>query len=120
MKVHPFLSVGDVVRHRLLGREKIVVGMGEDRYLCIVREDMLQNGRLRPNARVALHRAEHLQKIGHIEIGNAVDLTNLCTKELKQVRRVGRRNIFTQEIIPYLLFLVAGALIVLAVLSIKP
>ena len=111
------ISVGDVVRHRVLGSEKVVVGIGSGRYLCASREDVLGDGRLRPAARVALHRRESLDKVGRHGTVIEVDLTQLCEQESKQVHRMRKRNIFKEEIVPYGLFLLAGLLILLAILS---
>ena len=110
-------AVGDIVKHRILGREKVVVGMGEDRCLCAYREDIQQDGHLRPNARVALHRQESLHRIGHYGEVVPISLNDLYGKELKQKRWLHRRNLFREEVVPYFLFLVASALIVLALLS---
>ena len=111
------LSVGDVVRHRILGSEKVVVGIGQDRYLCVYREDVQGDGYLRPNARIAMHRQENLHKIGRIDAVNPVALDQLFGKELKQIRHLRKRNFFKEEVVPYLLFAVASVLIALAFFS---
>ena len=111
------LSVGDVVRHRVLGSEKIIVGISSGRYLCASCEDVLEDGRLRPEARVALHHRESLDKIGRHGTVVTVNLHQLCEKEFKEVHRLRRRNIFREEVIPYSLFLLASILIVLGILS---
>ena len=114
---HIMITVGDVVRHRVLGNEKVVVGIGEDRYLCVYREDVRQDGSLRPNARVAMHRQENLHKIGHLAVAASINLAHLYGKEFKQTRRLRKGNLFLEEIVPYTLFAVAVIFIVLAVLS---
>ena len=111
------LDVGDVVQHRILGSEKVIVGVGEDRYLCAHRDDILGDGRLRPQARVALHRQESLRKIGRHDPVVAVNLGTFYGKEFKQHHRLRRMNQWMDDIIPYFLFLVAAVLIVLAVFS---
>lgn len=111
------LSVGDIVRHRVLGADKVIVGIGEDRYLCVYREDLRNDGSLKPEARVAMHRKENLHKVGEADAVIQIDLDALYGKEFRQVRRFRRRNLFTEEVIPYFLFAVASLLIVFAVLS---
>jgi len=102
------LEIGDVVRHRVLGSEKIVVGIGGNRFLCAYSSDLLKDGHLRPQARIALHREEHLEKVGHVE-AHSVNLSQLYEKELKTTRRLRRRNLFRREIAPAVLFAVAVA-----------
>ena len=111
------LSIGDVVRHRILGNEKVIVGIGQDRYLCVYREDVEENGNLRSNARVAMHRQENLHKIGRIGIVSSVSLDQLYGKEFKQTRHLRRRNLFIEEIVPYTLFAVAMVFITMALFS---
>jgi len=111
------LEVGDVVRHRVLGSEKIVVGVSRDRYLCVYQGDVGEDGRLQPNARVAMHRGESLRKVGRLDTILPVNLEELYGQEYKQTTRLRRRNLFREEIVPYTLFLVATLLIILAVFS---
>ena len=111
------LAIGDIVTHRILGTDKVIVGLRKDRYLCVPREDIQEDGRLRPEACVALHHRENLDKTGHYGAVIAVDLSKLCEKEFKQIHHFRRRNIFREEVIPYSLFLLASILIVLGILS---
>jgi len=92
------LSVGDVVQHRILGSEKVIVGVGADRYLCVSQEDIGRDGRLRPKARVALHRAESLRKIEHREDVVPVQLDRLAEKEFKQTHRLRIEAIFFKAV----------------------
>ncbi len=113
----PPLSIGDIVKHRVLGKEKVVVGIGDDRYLCVPREEIREDGRLRPEARVALHHGASLDKVGTHGKVVAIDLRQLYAEEYKQIRRLHRRNLFREEVLPYSLFLLASLLILLAVFS---
>ena len=110
-------AIGDVVQHRILGSEKVIVGLREDRYLCASRGDIQENGRLRPEARVAMHRRESLRKVGRLETVRPVNMTDLYEQEYRQTHRIHRKNFFKEEMIPYSLFLLAVVLIVLALLT---
>lgn len=112
------LDVGDIVLHRLLGKEKVIVGVGQDRYLCAYRGDIGRDGHPRPNARLAMHREESLSKIGHHEFVVPVDLHHLCGKEFRRVRKFfGQPILRKEEIFSFALLFTVGVLIVLAFLS---
>lgn len=110
------LQTGDVVRHALLDTEKIVVGVGEDRYLCVHLEDVDPYGHLRPNARVAMHRGVSLHKVGHREGILGVDLHHLYQGEGTS-RHTFLRRLLRERILIQALFLLAFLFIILAVVS---
>ena len=107
---------GDIVRHKLLESEKVVVGAGKDRYLCVRLEDIGEDGRIRTNARVAMHQGDHLRKVGHREDVVAIDMNALYEKE-KMMRHSLRHRWLRQEILVNTLFILAMLLIVMAVFS---
>lgn len=107
---------GDIVRHTLLESEKVVVGVGKDRYLCVRLEDIGEGGRIRTNARVAMHQGHHLRKVGHHEDVIAIDINALYEKE-KLMRHSLRHRWLRQEILVNTLFVLAMLLIVMAVFS---
>ena len=97
-------AVGDVVRHRLLAREKVIVGIRENRCLCASREDILEDGRLRPNARVVLHHQESLEKIGSLGKITPVHFDRLYDHDPKQVLR--KRYFSKEQLLLYALLIV--------------
>ena len=115
--MEPALSVGDIVRHRVLGKEKVIIGIGKDRYLCATPEDIQADGRLRSQARVTLHRGKNLHKIDHHGKVMAVSLDHLYERELKQARRLQRRDAFKKRAMPYLLLTVTVVPICFVLLS---
>ena len=110
-------SVGDIVWHRIMGTEKVVVGVKGDRYLCAYRRDIRENGCLLGEARVAIHRRESLRKVGRLETVLPVSLTDLYEEEYKEIFRIYKKNLFREEIIPNGLFFLAMILVVLALLA---
>lgn len=107
---------GDVVQHQILGTDKVVVGVGNDRYLCVHIEDISAEGQIRPNARVAIHRATNLQKVGRRENVAEVNLNNLYGRELV-ARHTFTPHWFKEEFISQGLFLLACLLIIFALIS---
>ena len=75
------LHIGDIVRHAILETDKIIVGIGKDRYLCVHLEDVDPGGRLRPNSRVAMHRGIHLERVGYRKGVAEVNLGQLYQQE---------------------------------------
>ena len=113
------LAVGDIVRHEIFGSQKVIVGIGKNRYLCASPEDIQADGHLRPQARVALHRGESLYKIGHYGKVIAIDIGHLYEKELKQAGRLQRAAIFKKKAVPYLLLIVVVAPTCYALLAVR-
>jgi|GEM_PF-2749692 len=107
---------GDIVEHKVLETKKIVVGIGKDRYLCVHPEDIGPDGRVRPNARVAMHRANNLQKVGYRHDVEGIDLGHLYQKE-SVARYTFVKRVMRQEVLAQGLFALAAVLIVLALLS---
>lgn len=107
---------GDIVQHELLESQKVVVGIGKDRYLCVRLEDIGEDGRIRANARVAMHQRHHLRKVGHREDIAAIDMNALYEKE-KVMRHSLQHRWLRQEILINTLFVLAMLLVVMAVFS---
>jgi len=107
---------GDIVRHTVLESEKIIVGVGKDRYLCVRLADLGSDGRIRSNARVAMHRAASLQKIGHRDDIIEVNLTNLYKQESIS-RHTFMERWLREEVLINALFLFAVVFIALAFFS---
>ncbi|MBI4436568.1 MAG: hypothetical protein HY590_04065 [Candidatus Omnitrophica bacterium] len=110
------LAKGDVVEHTVLETQKVIVGVGKDRYLCVHVEDVGPDGRVRPNARVAMHRGDHLQKVGYRPDVVEIDLNRLYQKE-STTRRTFIHRVMRQEVLAQGLFILAAVLIVLALFS---
>ncbi len=106
---------GDIVWHSILETRKVIVGSGKDRYLCVHPEEIGPDGKIRPNARVAMHRADNLEKVGFQEGVVEVDLEGLYKKESFARHKVKR--FIKDEIVTNALFVLAAVLIVLALLS---
>ena len=104
------------MRHEVLESEKVVVGVGKDRYLCVHLADVGPDGRIRSNARVAMHRGNHLRKVGRREDVIAVDLEALYHKEVV-VRHSFSRRWLREEILINSLFVLAAVLIVMALFT---
>ena len=107
---------GDVVRHTVLGTEKVIVGVGNDRYLCVHVGDLTLEGHLRTNARVAMHRAANLEKVGYREGIAEVDLDDLYKKEMIARHPLAKR-LFREEFLINGLFLLAIGFVLLALLT---
>lgn len=107
---------GDIVRHELLEAEKVVVGVGKDRYLCVRLEDIGPDGRIRANARVAMHQGQHLRGVGHRDNTIGLDMGALYEKE-KVKRHSLRHRWLRQEILINSLFALGVFLILMAVFS---
>lgn len=110
------LRKGDVVRHTVLGTQKIIVGVGNDRYLCVHVEDVTPEGRLRLNARVAMHRAANLEKVGYREGVAEVNLEDLYRKEMIS-RHPLMKQLFREDMLINGLFLLAVGFIILALFA---
>ena len=113
--MEPFTK-GDVVEHKVLETRKVIVGIGKDRYLCVHPEDIGPDGRVLPNARVAMHRANNLQKVGYRHDVEGIDLGHLYQKE-SIARHTFMRRVMRQEVLTQGLFILAAVLTVLALLS---
>ena len=110
-------AVGDIVRHRIFGSEKVIIGIWKNRYLCASSEDIQADGHLRPRARVALHEGGNLHKIGHHGQVMMVDVDHLYEKELKQTKHFQRTAVFKKKVALYLLFIVTVTPICYALLA---
>jgi len=104
---------GDIVRHTILETEKIVIGVGRDRYLCVHPNDVSTDGQIRSHARVAMHRSINLEKIGFRDGIKEMNLENLYQQEIV-TRRLFRGKWFRREVLINLLFILAATFVVIA------
>ncbi|MFH1858570.1 MAG: hypothetical protein ABH845_06705 [Candidatus Omnitrophota bacterium] len=114
-----FFEIGDIVQHSKLETDKVIVGAGRDRYLCVHPEDIGSDGKVRPHARVALHRAVHLQKVGHHDGVIEISLQNLYRDEAVSKHGLPRRGKVRKFFLGALLALAACLLVLLLFTAIE-
>lgn len=60
------LKVGDIVEHRILRKRKVIVGIQDDKYFCVERNNFNPRGEVQPDSRISIHSGANFYVIGHI------------------------------------------------------
>lgn len=89
------LTIGDVVKHHLHGKKKVIVGITRHNFLCTSLENIQTDGRLQQGAHVAIHSQDNLQKIGHMDQVIPVSLFQLRGNKTRRMDGAPRRNLKT-------------------------
>jgi hypothetical protein len=75
------LKIGDIVEHSLLKKKKVIVGIDGDRYLCVDRNNVTADGRVREDSDISIHSGSNFYVIGHIPNVEAINPDHLFIKK---------------------------------------
>ncbi len=86
------LKIGDIVEHTISGKRKVIVGIENNRYLCLEENELTADGRVKENSRVSVHSGNNFYLTGNIANVQVVNPRHLFSKKkitanLKPARR---------------------------------